>query len=593
MKLKGFLLLAVLAACAAFAATIIAAPEAPLPVAPSSGTALTPSTASAGAVAWTATSAQASAAPSTSAVAMASGVTPAVVKPKPVGGKKGHSGPFGEFHSPNNTADHSRFEILQKPFASPMEVTMACISCHNDAAAQVQKTIHWKWLCPAAEPEARLGKAGNVVNNFCISIHSNEPRCTSCHAGYGFSDKNFDFNDQTRVDCLVCHEQTGTYKKFPTKAGFPTDVDTEFEGKPFKVPDYNRVAQSVGLPTRKNCGVCHFYGGGGEGVKHGDLDASLDTPGRDLDVHMNAGGANFTCIRCHTTVAHSIAGRCYKTSDFADRRSLLDDDRIKRITCVSCHSEKPHKTSAKMNDHTDKVACQSCHIPAFARKHSTKMRWDWSQAGRMGPDGKPLVKKEDGRSVYDGKKGAMIWRRDVVPEYIWYSGRLHYTMLTDKVDTSGGPYRINPADGSYGDKDARIYPFKVHTGRQPFDPVNKSFIVPHLFGKDDSAYWKTFNWDKAAKAGMAYAGLPFSGRIEFPETEYLYQTTHMVAPKEKALACTECHRTGGRLARLSGFYMPGRDRSRAVDIGGIVLALLCLGGTMIHGIIRIVKNKKG
>ena len=43
-----------------------------------------------------------------------------------------------------------------------------------------------------------------------------------------------------------------------------------FEGKqPIK---WTKVAQNVGLPARENCGGCHFYGGGGDGVKHGDLD---------------------------------------------------------------------------------------------------------------------------------------------------------------------------------------------------------------------------------------------------------------------------------------------------------------------------------
>ena len=27
--------------------------------------------------------------------------------------------------------------------------------------------------------------AKNAINNFCVSIAGNEPRCTSCHAGYG------------------------------------------------------------------------------------------------------------------------------------------------------------------------------------------------------------------------------------------------------------------------------------------------------------------------------------------------------------------------------------------------------------------------
>ncbi|MEW5733350.1 MAG: tetrathionate reductase family octaheme c-type cytochrome [Thermodesulfobacteriota bacterium] len=502
---------------------------------------------------------------------------------------------FGDAANPSNTADHAKFAELNKTFATPMDVTRACLTCHTEAAAQVQKTLHWTWLCPAAAPEAGLGKAGMVVNNFCISILSNEPRCTSCHAGYGWKDKSFDFSASDRVDCLVCHEQTGSYKKFPAGAGLPVAEEKEFMGKVWTPPDLGAVARSVGLPTRKNCGVCHFFGGGGEGVKHGDLDASLMSPGKDLDVHMAVDGENFTCTRCHTTVAHSVAGRCYKTTSEADQRDLLDNDRIKRITCWSCHGDRPHPEGSKANDHLDTVACQTCHIPYFARQNSTKMSWDWSTAGKKKPDGSDIVEMKDGRPSYDTKKGSFVWEKNVMPEYMWYDGRLTYVTLKDKIDPSGRVF-MNPPSGSYGEKNARIFPFKVHRGRQPYDAGNNTFVAPHLFptkGKEDgSAYWKNYDWEKAVEAGMDYAGLPWSGKLGWVDTKYLFQTTHMVAPKDKALSCEACHvRENGRLADLTGFYMPGRDRFGALDLAGLILIILCLAGVAVHGVLRIAGRK--
>ncbi|MBI9075715.1 MAG: tetrathionate reductase family octaheme c-type cytochrome [Desulfatibacillum sp.] len=501
--------------------------------------------------------------------------------------------PFGNPNSPNNTADHSKFEVLQKDFKTGPEVTKACLSCHNEAAEQFQKTIHWKWLCPAAKPEAKLGKGGYVVNNFCISIYSNEPRCTSCHAGYGYKDKDFDFSVQENVDCLVCHEQTGTYKKFPTKAGHVITEPTPFQGNMWQPPDLAKISQSVALPTRKNCGVCHFFGGGGEGVKHGDLDSSMLQPGRNLDIHMNKDGENFTCTRCHTTVQHAVSGRCYKGTTMTDRRSLLDSDLIHRITCYSCHSEKPHKTEAKLNDHTDKVACQTCHIPEFAREHSTKMSWDWSTAGKKDDKGKPLVIKKDGRNIYDGMKGDFVWEKNVTPEYKWFNGKLTYLTLTDKIDPAQQPIVMNTPSGSYDDPDARIFPFKVHRGKQPFDKGNNTFVVPHLFGKDGAAYWKGYDWSKAIQAGMDYAELPYSGEYDFISTEYLYQTTHMVAPKEMALSCDACHAPKGRLASLTGFYLPGRDASSFVDYLGWFIVLASLIGVLGHGLLRFASKGGG
>ena len=511
-----------------------------------------------------------------------------IVEKKPPKGQE-----YGINHSENMTADHSKFEALKQDFKSGPEVTKACLSCHTEAARQIQETLHWRWLCPA-DPEQELGKAGLVVNNFCMAVPSNEPRCTSCHIGYGWKDKSFDLSAQEKVDCLVCHEQTGTYKKFPVGAGNPVDKPKKFpgNGKMYYPPEWNKVAQSVGRPTRRNCGGCHFFGGGGEGVKHGDLDSSMFKPNRALDVHMDIGGENFNCTRCHTTEKHAISGRCYKTPASEDRRTLIDSDLIKRITCYSCHTEKPHKEGVKANDHTDKVACQSCHIPTFARVNSTKMWWDWSKAGQRNEKGKPIVKKKDGRPIYHGKKGEFRWSKNVVPEYYWYNGTVKNVLVTDKIDP-GKAVKLNYPVGDYHDPNARIYPFKVHKGKQPYDKEHKNMIIPKLFGpKGTGSYWTEYDWKKAIKAGMDYVGLSFSGDVGFVETEYVFQTTHMVAPKENAIACTECHAKNGRLANLAGFYMPGRDSNKTLNFMGWAAVIVSLIAVLGHGAGRIISRKR-
>ena len=135
--------------------------------------------------------------------------------------------------------------------------------------------------------------------------------------------------------------------------------------------DIMKNVSNIALPQRKNCGSCHFNGGGGEGVKHGDLDGSLVNPKKSLDVHMGIDGQDFTCIRCHTTKNHLIAGRVYSTpaTDTATDKSLVQNDLVPKIACISCHTDKPHIKGSKLNDHTDRVACQTCHIPEFARAH--------------------------------------------------------------------------------------------------------------------------------------------------------------------------------------------------------------------------------
>ena len=495
------------------------------------------------------------------------------------------------------TADHAKHEILQQEFASGPEVTAACLTCHSEAAAQFHKTIHWTWLDPNVPADKRIGKAGVSINNFCISIHGNEPRCTSCHAGYGWKDADFDFTDPTKVDCLVCHEQTGTYKKYPAGAGNPVREPKVFKGnqKQYLPPDWNKVAQSVGRPTRQNCGSCHFYGGGGDGVKHGDMDSSLMNPDKALDVHMGVDGQNFDCSRCHTTQRHRIAGRTYATPAVMERKSLVEDDLASKITCESCHTDKPHKPGVKANDHTDKVACQSCHIPTFARTKPTKMGWDWSTAGDK-REGKPYTEKGPyGKASYHTKKGDFVWEKNVKPEYHWFNGSIESITAEETIDPDG-VVAINGPAGNPEDPNSRIFPFKVHRGKQPYDTVNKTLLIPHLFGKKGSdAYWANYDWQRALKSGMAKAGLEFSGEYDFVETSYVFPITHMVAPKENTVACTECHaRAGGRLANLTGVYMPGRDISKLINIGGWALVLASLFGVLVHGFGRFFANgRKG
>lgn len=486
------------------------------------------------------------------------------------------------------TADHSQHPILKQPFTKPEEVTRACLSCHNQAGIQFHKTIHWTWADPA-DPRGITGKGRLTVNNFCIAVGSNEPRCTSCHAGYGWMNKNFDFSNVEAIDCLVCHEQTGTYVKFPTKGGYPATEPTPFGGKEILPPDYTKVAQSVGKPTRRNCGTCHFYGGGGDGVKHGDLDSSMTNPNKALDVHMGLDGQNFSCSRCHSTRAHHIAGRVYATPAFTERKSLLEDDLAAKISCESCHGHTPHKAHAKANDHTDKVACQSCHIPTFARALPTKMHWDWSQAGDKE---RPIHKDAFGKADYDPKKGSFVWRKNVTPYYAWYNGSIQGTTAKDIIDPTK-PVRLSWPEGSPNDPKSRIFPFKIHTGRTPYDKVNKTMVIPKLFGpKGSGAYWADFDWGKAIAVGQEYNGLPYSGQYDFVDTEYVFPITHMVAPKEQVLACTECHSAQGRLRHIQGVYMPARDRVQTLDTGGWALVIISVIGVALHGLGRFIASLK-
>jgi octaheme c-type cytochrome (tetrathionate reductase family) len=500
----------------------------------------------------------------------------------------------------DSTADHSKFKELQQDFKSGPDVTKACLACHTEAAKQVQHTKHWTWEYLNPQTNQMLGKK-HIINNFCTSVSSNQEFCTACHVGFGWKDDKFDFTAQENVDCMVCHDTTATYRKLPGYAGHPVYEDVEFpakSGKIVKAVDLKAVAQGVGKTSRKTCGVCHFLGGGGDAVKHGDLDTTLNNPGKYLDVHMAKDGLNFSCGECHKTSSHQVPGSRYAVTAKDDQagshmRGKADGN---PATCQACHTVAPHKQDARLNTHATKIACQTCHIPEFARGQPTKMMWDWSTAGKLDKDGKPIkLKDAAGHDAYDSRKGDFRYESNVIPEYVWFNGKIDYTLRETRLDPTK-LVKINTFNGSPDDGQSKIWPIKRFTGKQPYDIGNNQLVVFHTYGKDDSALWTNFNWDKAIEFGMKEIGAEYSGKYAFVETEMLWPITHMVAPKGDALACVQCHQPSigvGRLDNVPGIYMPGRSSNKLLDMAGWTIALLTLVGVLVHGAGRIYAARKG
>jgi len=482
-----------------------------------------------------------------------------------------------------STADHSRFEPLEGPFADGPDITRACLSCHTEAAKQIQATKHWTWSFTNPLTGQILGKA-HVVNNYCLSATPNIQSCALCHIGYGWTKPGttlatYDFKREENVDCLVCHDTTATYSR----------EDFFTPGK--RKPDLASMAQQVGPTSRRTCGTCHFAGGGDKGVKHGDIDPTLEYPDVFIDVHMSPQGSGFTCSICHAGSAHDIRGSRYSPTGVVTGNVVVPGrSHGNRTACTDCHSEVPHRVIL-LNGHVRKLACETCHIPTYARgDYGTKMWWDWSEAGRRGTDGK-LVEEKDGkgRDVYNAKKGRFIWAEDVVPEYRWFNGMIRYTLLGDVID----PTRvvpINAISGRSDDPKSRIGPFKVMRGRQPYDIEMRTLLAP--LTATEQGYWKTFDWTKSIQLGMEAVNRPFSGHHGFVDTEMYWPINHMVAPKDDSLGCTDCHSPVSRLVNLPGIYMPGYSRSGLVEIVGLILIVVTGIAVLIHGTIRVATRSR-
>ncbi|MBN2886778.1 MAG: tetrathionate reductase family octaheme c-type cytochrome [Chromatiaceae bacterium] len=516
----------------------------------------------------------------TSAMASAATESPTVTRPQV-------SGPLS-----GGTADHAKFEVLQQDFSSGPEVTQACLSCHTETGEHFMRNIHWTWDYVDPETGQQLGKR-YLINNFCTNSRGNEGMCAQCHAGYGWKDEDFDFRDQSKIDCLVCHDSTGTYYKTPNSAGHSA-CSVMFEGKP--PMDLGMIARNVALPSRANCGTCHFYGGGGDNVKHGDLSSALSQPGHELDVHMDAEGLNFACTACHITKQHIWAGSRYQVMSRDTEGTGKPGERRDVATCESCHGLSPHPSGSlqgfKLNTHVDSIACQTCHIPEFARGGvATAMDWDWRTAGKT-RDGEGYHEhgytqgNGEHRYTYKSIKGDFTFDENVTPLYAWFDGQMRYTTIDTRFDANQQPIDINAFSGSRDDPSSRIWPFKrMHTW-QPYDMGNNTLVYTHLWGEDDAAYWGSYDMGRAIAKGMADFGLDYSGEFGYVETLSWWPITHMVAPKEDALACRDCHAADGRLEAVEGIYMPGRDRSFWVDRIGLWAVVATLLGILIHAGIR-------
>ena len=177
--------------------------------------------------------------------------------------------------------------------------------------------------------------------------------------------RDFDFGDAGKIDCLVCHDTTKTYKK-AASGGFPEE----------KV-DLVKVAQRSAGPAALPAAICHFSGEGGRRGRERDLSTAMEAPSRDHDVHMGMDekGLNFNCQDCHKTRNHMISGRSVSVA-------TSEGD----LSCEYCHTDKPHigaeMVDFHLNRHTKHVACQTCHIPLYSKDKPTTVYRDWSTAGR-------------------------------------------------------------------------------------------------------------------------------------------------------------------------------------------------------------------
>ena len=270
----------------------------------------------------------------------------------------------------------------------------ACIGCHNDGEAGNQYadmfgSTHYQWLGESpdmAHGPLLQGKLTNAINNYCINIQGNWDLCGSCHAGRG--DKPGEGDTIANVDCLVCHNEDYAMtrvRKADGSMGPPEGTDQA---------TLDGYVRNLHPPTPANCLKCHAKAGGGDGVKRGDLSLALiNNTDPNFDVHMNTLGPDLFCQDCHVFQNHRVIGKG------SDLRPTDDINRGSEVSCVTCHtamdSGTGHSSAGRRSEpdrHVARVACQSCHIPTYA-KWETETHREWSihhdGSSAYGPDTTP------------------------------------------------------------------------------------------------------------------------------------------------------------------------------------------------------------
>ncbi len=400
-----------------------------------------------------------------------------------------------------------------------------CLSCHETQARDAHASLHYQWLgdTPYMTSGDQLqGKLTNSVNSYCINIEGNWTGCGKCHAGLGARPEAAQTRQQLEnVDCLICHQEQ--YRR--------TLVDGIYQPDEASMGiSATSAVRTVHRTTRTTCLQCHAKAGGGDAVKRGDLAlAHSNTSDRNFDVHMATTGANLECGACHTTQNHRIAG---KGSD------LRPTDLDVKVDCVNCHagmaSANGH-SSAVIGRHVARVACQTCHIPEYAKNagdtsadEATETHRTWLETHSTQAPFHPASTKAN----------------DLTPKYRFWNGfSKNYTRgEIAEIDPVTGNVPTSRPLGSVDDPESKLFPFKYKTAEQPITQRSRELVL-----LDTSVFFATGDPVAATRQGLVNMGLGADEPYEWTLTDTYQLLAHEVSPSTQSLQCADCHGSTARM----------------------------------------------
>ncbi len=402
-----------------------------------------------------------------------------------------------------------------------------CLECHTDQANEVHASTHYQWLGEAPDMSngsfILQGKLTNAVNSYCVNIEGDWPVCGSCHAGRG---KRPD--DPTagleNIDCLVCHNEdyAGARKRLVDGTmGVDNPTDS--------------LVQNIHAPRRANCLSCHAKAGGGDGVKRGDLSLALiNNTDEHFDYHMSTSKANLSCQDCHSFNNHRVIGKG------SDIRPTDDLARGAELACTNCHekAEISREHPQTVVNHMEHVACQSCHIPYYA-KFPTETHRDWLTHH----DGTDATTCDDANPCpghpHTDKASYLV------PEYKWWNRMSDNYLLHDDASRTYDPVKNTyPTSRPLGDvSDGKLYPFKYKTALQPMTVADSRLIALDTF----EYLKKSGNVNKSIESGLVNMGYAANEPFNWVTTDTYQLINHGVGNDDDALNCESCHGNTSRM----------------------------------------------
>jgi hypothetical protein len=407
--------------------------------------------------------------------------------------------------TPVRANDHPGKEYIEKNGYKGPET---CEECHPGTARKFLSTVHWTHASKVTnvdnlDPAQEYGmknraytfcNGNDIVNNLKETPPNEKGKtkltgCNTCHPGdpgdelHGVGSTGP--GAEASIDCLVCHSSDYDYIK---RKPFKNDKGRVIMGQDRSV----KAALAVGKPSVKNCMTCHESAGGGAYIKRGFVFT------RENDVHAAKG---MVCVDCHKAKDHKIP------TD-TDPNNWANDGVW--LACTDCHGDKPHKDTYT-NNHTAKVACQTCHIPrtggAFSKDFTV---WTKMADGFYEP---ATLKKE---------------ANETTPVYAWFNGTVTNT-----------PHFIGPK-GSRQDRKSKIYPFKIYQAKAFYNKVDGQLL--------------TMDFAQPMATGNTLAGVASAAKTlgikkyePVPGWQTIYFASSHLVTKTKALSCENCHAPNGVL----------------------------------------------